>query len=169
MAWGQVMASQAAIQQGRIRSVDGPLLRCGGGLHRQRRCLADSRRRRYRNQYRDRYRNRNRDRWNRASPDHGAVLGNVRTLYPKAGASLRTACTVDRSREPCLAQGSFLSSCIPCPADPTTVDEVRQLWRDHRQTVSRARGLKTGGKNGGPCATRTHDHLIKSQMLYQLS
>jgi len=22
---------------------------------------------------------------------------------------------------------------------------------------------------GAPCATRTHDHLIKSQMLYQLS
>ena len=24
-------------------------------------------------------------------------------------------------------------------------------------------------KNGGPCAVRTRDHLIKSQMLYQLS
>ena len=27
----------------------------------------------------------------------------------------------------------------------------------------------TFGKNGGPCRDRTYDHLIKSQMLYQLS
>jgi hypothetical protein len=43
---------------------------------------------------------------------------------------------------------------------------AEKLQREHG-----AMGTKGGitGENGGPCATRTHDQLVKSQLLYRLS
>ncbi len=38
-----------------------------------------------------------------------------------------------------------------------------------RSILRKPRNRRKSLKNGAPCATRTHDHLIKSQMLYQLS
>ena len=51
----------------------------------------------------------------------------------------------------------------------TAVEDCEEKLRHGAEKARAEKQRKLHGKNGGPCATRTHDQLVKSQLLYRLS